>query len=177
MTVTHGRGLDRLLFWTIAVTSAGFVFILALSAFFDHSIIVLHFFQALQYLVIVALAARANRWGYFIGISVSAFWDYGGMFVNSFVESGWRALMTSIHSGVLAKPDQIIAVFAFGFHLLLVVAAAVAYFRLERRYASDWGRLAASFAGAIGYFIAIVALFQPRYLVMVPRLLHPHIPF
>ena len=174
MAVVHENGLDRLLFWTIAFASAGFVFILALAAFFDHSIIVLHFFQALQYLAIVALAARANRWGYFIAIAVGAFWDYLATLVNSFVESGWRALMASIHSGVLSKPDQIIAVFAFGFHLLLVIAAAVAYFRLERRYTSDWARLAASFAGAIGYFIAIVALFQPRYLVMVPRILHPH---
>jgi hypothetical protein len=177
MAVDHKDGLDRLLFWTIAVASAGFAFILAMSAFFDHSIIVLHFFQALQYLVIIALAARANRWGYFIAVAVGAFWDYLATFVNSFVESGWRALMTSIHSGALTKPDQIIAVFAFGFHLLLVVAAIIAYFRLERRNTSDWARLAASFAGAIGYFIAIVALFQPRYLVMVPRILHPHSPF
>jgi hypothetical protein len=174
MAVTHKDGLDRFLFWMIAAGSADFVFILALSAYFDHSIIVLHFFQALQYLAIVALAARGNRWGYFIAIAVSAFWNYGATFVNSFVESGWRALMTSVHSGVLTKPDQIIAVFALGFHLLIIIAAAAAYFRLERRYASDWGRLAASFAGAVGYFIGIVALFQPRYLVMVPRLLHPH---
>lgn len=176
MSARHEDTLDRSLFGAIALASAGFVLILALAAFFDHTIIVLHVFQALQYLLIVALAARGNRWGYFLAIAVGAFWNYLTLFVNSFVASGWRALMTSIHSGVLTKPDQIIAVFAFGFHLILIVAALAAYLRLPRRPAADWGRLAASFAGAICYFIAIVAAFQPRYLVMVPRLIHPHLP-
>jgi hypothetical protein len=176
MAVSHKDAVDRLLFWTIAVASTGVVLILGLAAFFDHSIIVLHAFQALQYLLIIALTARRNRWGYFIALAVGAFWDYLVLFVNSFAASGWRALMATIHSGVLTKPDQIIAVFAFAFHLILIAAALAAYLRLPRRPAGDWGRLAASLAGAVCYFTAIVAAFQPRYLVMVPRLIHPHLP-
>jgi hypothetical protein len=180
MTATHqGRELtadtvDRLLVWTIAAGCAGFIFILVISALWDHSIILLHAFQSLQYLVVVALAARRNRWGYFIGIAVAGLWDYGGLFVNSFVASGWRALSTTIETGVLTKPDQIIAVFGFTFHLMIIVACALAYLRLANRKPADGIRLLVSFAGAIGYFYAIIALFQPRYLSFFSRLLHPH---
>ena len=103
MVVSHKDAVDRLLFWTIAVASAGFVFILGMAAFFDHSIIVLHIFQALQYLVIVALAARGNRLGYFMAIAVGAFWDYLVLFVNGFVASGW-AIADGDHP--LRNPDQ-----------------------------------------------------------------------
>lgn len=180
MTATHEReipaltGVDRLLFSLIAVGCTGFIFILAFSAYWDHSIIALHAFQSLQYILVIVLAARFNRWGYFIGIAVAAFWNYGALFVNNFVESGWRALVVTLSTGTLTKPDQIISVFGFGFHLLIIIASAFAYFRLARRNASDWGRLLVSFVGAIAYFIAIVDLFQPRYLGMIGRLLHPH---
>jgi hypothetical protein len=166
--------IDRILFWAIALSCAGFVFILAIAAFWDHSIIVLHAFQAMQYLVIVILGARRNRWGYFAAIAVGSLWNYVALFVNSFVESGWRALTVTIETGTITRPDQIIAVVAFAFHLALIVAAVLGYLRLSNRTASDAARLAISFTGAVGYFAIIVALFQPRYLPLFGRLLHPH---
>jgi glucan phosphoethanolaminetransferase (alkaline phosphatase superfamily) len=148
--------------------------ILAVSAAWDHRIVWLHFFQALQYVAVIALAARGSRWGYFLGIAVAAFWNYSVLFVNSFFRSGMRAVLDSLHQGAIVRPDQMIAVAAFLFHLILIAACIAAYLRLPRRPAADAGRLIATFCVAILYFAAIVALFQPRYLTLFPRLLHPH---
>jgi hypothetical protein len=170
----RGR-VDRILFWVIALGSAGFVAILAFAAYWDHTIIVLHALQSLQYIFIVALAARRNRWGYFLGIAVGGLWDCVTLFVNNFARSGFHALVASLQAGVLIKPDQIIAAFGFVFHLVLILACFLAYRRLQRRDAADWIRLLVSVAVAVAYFAIIVALSQPRYLTIFPRLLHPHI--
>jgi hypothetical protein len=167
--------LDGVLFCVIAIASAGFVIILALAAYWDHSIVVLHVLQSLQYVAIVFLAARQNRWAYLYAIAVGTFWNYLALFVNSFVMSGWRALEKTIESGgSITKPDQIIAVFAFALHVILIVAAVAAYFRLSTRKTGDLGALLACFIGAVCYFATIVALSQPRYLSLFPNMLHPH---
>jgi hypothetical protein len=158
----------------IALACLGFVIVLGLAAYWDRSIVALHAFQSSQYVAIVILAAHRNRWAYFLGIAVASFWNYLTLFVNNFVLSGFRALETSIATGVLTRPDQIIAVFGFAFHLVLIVACVIAYLRLSGRSAADWGRLLVSLLGAVAYFAAIVALLQPRYLPMFPKLLHPH---
>jgi hypothetical protein len=167
-------GPDRLLLWLVALSCAGFVFILGLAAYWDHTIIWLHLFQSFQSVAIVALAARRNRWGYFFGIGTAAFWIYAATFISNFAESGFVNLARSIRSGGLVAADQVIAVPAFLFQLILLITCIIAYFRLARRPASDWLRLLVSVAGAIAYLLASFALFQPRYLAMVPRLLHPH---
>jgi hypothetical protein len=165
-----GRGL----FACICLSCLGFVAILALAAYWDRSIVWLHLFQALQYVAVIALAARESRWGYFLGISIATFWNYLILFVNGFFRSGMRALLASIDQGAIVRPDQMIAVFAFLLHLVLIGACVAAYWRLRRRTADDAGRLIAAFVGSVAYFIGIIALFQPLYLAMVPHLLHPH---
>jgi uncharacterized membrane protein len=170
----HDR-VDRFLFWVIALCCAGFVAILAFAAYWDHTIIILHALQSLQYVLIVALAARRNRWGYFLGIAVGGLWDYVTLFVNNFARSGFHAIVASLQAGVLIKPDQIIAAFGFVFHFILILACFLAYLRLQRRDATDWLRLLVSAAAGLAYFAIIVALSQPRYLTIFPRLLHPHI--
>ena len=164
----------RILLACIAGSSCGFVAILALSAAMDHRIVWLHLFQALQYVAVIALAARRSRWGYFLGISIAVFWNYLVLFVNHFFESGMRALVDSIAHGAIERPDQMIAVFAFLFHLVLIGASAAAYFRLHSRSTADLGRLVLVFIGALLYFAAIVAVLQPLYLPMFGSLLHPH---
>lgn len=172
--LTTPSGPGRALFLCICLSSLGFIAILAVSAIWDHSIVWLHFFQALQYVAVIALAARGSRWGYFLGISIAGWWNYVTLFVNSFFRSGMRAVLESVHRGAIVRPDQMIAVVAFLFHLILIVACIVAYSRLPRRPAGDAGRLIVALVGALLYFAAIVALFQPRYLTIFPRLLHPH---
>ena len=179
MTATHpGQAAtverSRFLFWAIALSSATFVFILALAAYWDHTIIWLHLFQSFQYATIVALAARRNLWGYLFGIAVAAFWIYIAAFVTNFVQSGLQNLEITVRTGVVTKPDQLIAVVAFASQLALLLACAAGYLRIALRPGSDWIRFLVSAGGAVSYLIVSFAVFQPRYLAMVPRLLHPH---
>jgi len=51
-----------------------------------------------------------------------------------------------------------------------------AYSRHPEKRLSDIGRLALAFALTTGFFAGDMALFQPRYLGIFPRLLHPHLP-
>jgi len=182
MAATHqedGRAAiatDAVLFWLIALSSIAFIAILALAAYWDHTIIWLHLFQSFQYVAIVALAARCNRWGYFFGISVAAIWIYIASFVGNFVEGGFENLGLSIQAGAFIKPDQLIAVPAFLCQLVLLLACIMGYLRLAARPAFDVPRMLISLVGGLIYLLFCFALFQPRYLAMVPRLFHPHLP-
>jgi hypothetical protein len=169
-----GAGPSLAAQWTIYVGCVGFIAILAISAVFDHSIIWLHVFQALMYVAVIGLIARDNRWGAFLGVSIASFWNYGALFVNSFFRSGLRAIHQSLAEGRLVHPDQIIAVGAVAFHILVIGGCVVAYLRMPRRPGADAIGLVVAAIGSTAYFAAIMALFQPRYLTMFPRLLHPH---
>lgn len=170
----RGQANPAQLNWLIWVGAAGFIAILAISAVFDPTIRWLHAFQALMYLGVIALTARGSRWGLYLGVSVALFWNYGAMFVNSFFRGGLRALSQSFAQGRVLHPDQIIAVFAVGFHFLMAAACLAAYLRLPRKSWTDLPAWLATLVGQTVYFAAIMALFQPRYLEQFPRMLHPH---
>jgi hypothetical protein len=55
--------MRRFLDGAIIAAAIGFIAILALSAVFDHTIIWLHVFQALMYVVVIALVLRRDRLG------------------------------------------------------------------------------------------------------------------
>ncbi len=154
--------------------AAGFIAILALSAMFDHTIIVLHAFQALMYLAVIALVSRRNRWGYFLGAAIAGFWNYVNLFVTNFFESGLRALQHLAATGQLTHPDLLVAVAAVAFHLLMIAACLVRIVQTSRKAGADLRAFLITLVASTAYFAAIVALFQPRYLQIFPRLLHPH---
>jgi len=153
-----------------------FIFALWYSAKLDPSIRWLHFFQAWMYLATVALSLRQNPWGYFIGVSIAGFWDYLNLFVTTFLRSGLRWLGTSIASGHLRHPDQVIGVPAWIGNLLIVIGCVWAYGRLSRKSPADLLRLAAAFIGTLAFLVADIALCQPRYLPLFTAMFHPHQP-
>ena len=155
--------------WLIVTGAAIFIIVLAVSAFWEADIRWLHFFQAWMYVATIALSLRQNRWGYFIGISAAGLWAYTGLFVTSFVMSGLRHLMT------LDRPDQIIAVPAWLSNVIVVIGCVWAYSKLQTKPVSDAGRFLVAFALTTGFFALDMALFQPRYLGIFRRLLHPHL--
>ena len=61
-------------------------------------------------------------------------------------------------------------------NVLVVVGCTWAYARRERKRWSDLPAFALTFALTTAFFAADMALFQPRYLALFPRLLHPHWP-
>src|SRR5262249_14391325 len=146
-----------------------FIAILALSAFFDHTIVWLHIFQAMQYVAAIVLVASRSRWGDALGFSVAAFWNYINLFVTNFFRNGLAALMVLSNVGRVTHTGQLIAVAAVGFHFMMVAGAALALCLKPRSTAPDLLRILLTLIAAIAYFADIVALFQPRYLQIFPR--------
>jgi hypothetical protein len=163
--------------WLIVVGSCLFIFVLWLSAYLEPDIRWLHFLQAWMYLAGFTLSLRHNRWGYFIGFSAAALWDYISLFVTTFLKSGWHWTVVSVNSGQLQRLDQIVSVPGWIGNFLVVIGSTWAYTQLSDKRWSDAGRLALSFVLTTGFFAAAMATCQPRYLPLFPRMLHPHAPW
>jgi hypothetical protein len=162
--------------WFILVGGCGFILVLAISAFFEPGIRWLHFFQAWMYISTMALAFRRNRWGLFIGISAAGLWDYANIFATTFFFNGLQQVAQWAHTGHLNRPDLLIAVPAWFSNLFVVVGCLWAYFRLPTKSLRDAGAFVMTFVLTTGFFALDMALFQPRYLALFPRMLHPHLP-
>jgi len=161
----------------ILAGSCVFIFVLWLSAYFEPDIRWLHFFQAWMYLAATWLSLRHNRWGYFIGLSAAGVWDYINLFVTTFLGSGLHWVSAWISTGQLQHVDQIVAVPAWIGNLLVVIGSIWAYARLPEKRWSDLGRFAFGFVLTTGFFAAVIAICQPRYLPLFRAMLHPHRPW
>ena len=162
--------------WLIAVGGCAFILVLGISAFWEPDIRWLHFFQAWMYIATIALSLRGNSWGYFIGISDAGLWDYTTIFANPFFFNGLHQLSQWMNTGQLGRPDLLIAVPAWFSNLLVVIGCVWAYSRLPTKSPLDAGRFIIAFALTTGFFALDIALFQPRYLSLFPRMLHPRLP-
>lgn len=160
----------------ILIGASFFIVLLAVSAYWEADIRWLHFFQAWMYVAAIALSFRHNRWGYFIGVSAAGLWDYTNVFATTFLFNGLEQLSRWIHTGHLARPDLLIAIPAWLSNFLVVAGCMWAYFRLRAKPISDLGKFVITFALTTGFFALDMALCQPRYLSIFPRLLHPHLP-
>jgi len=162
--------------WLLLAGACIFILLLGVSAYWEPDIRWLHFFQAWMYVATIVLALRGNRWGYFIGISAAGLWDYTNIFATTFFWNGLEHLSEWIHTGHLTRPDLLIAVPAWLSNLLVVIGCAWAYARLPVKSLRDAANLLISFVLTTGFFALDMAIFQPRYLGLFPRLLHPHLP-
>lgn len=162
--------------WLILTGGCVFILVLAVSAFFEADIRWLHFFQAWMYIATIVLAFRGDRLGYFIGLSAAGLWNYANLFVTTFFVNGLQELAQWARTGNLVRPDQLIAVPAWFANLLVILGCLWAYSRLASRPLRDVGLFVVTFALTTGYFALDMVLFQPRYLALFPRMLHPHLP-
>jgi len=162
--------------WLILVGGSIFVSVLALSAYWEKDIRWLHFFQSWMYIAALALVLVGSRWGCFIGVAAAAFWDYSTIFGTTFFFNGLEQLSLWVRTGHLARPDILIAVPAWIANLLVVVGCLCAYFQRPEKPWSDIARFLVTFGLTTAFFALDMALFQPLYLSIFPRLLHPHLP-
>jgi len=162
--------------WFILIGGMFFILALAVSAIWEADIRWLHFFQAWMYLATIALSWRRSRWGYFVGFSAAGLWDYTNIFATTFFWNGLQQVSRWIHTGQMHRPDLMIAVPAWLSNLLVVIGCVWGYYRLPRKSWEDAGKLLLTFALTTGFFALDMYLFQPRYLGIFPRLLHPHLP-
>lgn len=155
----------------IAVCGLGFVVVLAVSAYWDASIRVLHAFEAIPYLAAAFLCLRRVRFGYPIGAVSGGFWLWSASFLTTFVRNGFEQLSILIHTGHVGRPDILIAAPAAITTGGLLLFSLIGYLLLE---AKSW-RDAALFVAALilvpAFFIGIFAAFAPQYLGMFQRLL------
>jgi uncharacterized membrane protein len=150
--------------WAIVVSCLLFIFALAVSAYFESAIRVLHTFQAFIYLAVIAGALRHQKWAYGAGISIAAFWNYINLFVNSFIRNGVETLGAIMSGGHVANSGTMIAIPAALGHFGMIAFCLWAYLRLRSKRLTDISILLGSGAIAIGYFAAIIAIFGPQYL-------------
>jgi hypothetical protein len=97
-------------------------------------------------------------------------------FHTTFFFNGLQQLYQWIHTGHLERPDLIIAVPACCANLIVIIGCVWAYTRLPMKSPGDAGRLLVTFALTTAFLALDMALFQPRYLGIFPRMLHPHLP-
>lgn len=168
--------MSKLPEWLILVSACGFILVLGAAAYFEPDIRWLHFFQAWMYIATIVLAFRGNRWGYFIGISAAGLWNYTNLFATTFFFNGLQQLAQWAHTGHLGRADLLIAVPAWFSNLLVIAGCLWGYFRRPTKSLRDLGAFVVTFALTTGFFALDMALFQPRYLALFPRMLHPHLP-
>lgn len=151
--------------WAIVASCLLFIFALAVSAYFEPAIRLLHTFQAFIYLAVIAGALRHQKWAYGAGISIAAFWNYINLFVNTFIRDVrlnhiGRACRQSGHDHSDSGCPRTLRYDRF---------LPLGLFASGNKRLTDIGILLGSGAVAIGYFAAIIVIFGPQYLPLLRK--------
>jgi len=162
---------ERVVGWLVVASSTLFIGVLALSAYWDPTIRVLHAFEAIPYLLAAALSLRGRKIGYALGVASGAFWLWVAGWLVTFVRNGFEMLALSLRTGRLVRPDILIAVPAAVATAGLVVFSLVGYLRLRNKSWRDLGAFAAASVVVPAFFIGIFAAFAPRFLAPPKHLL------
>jgi hypothetical protein len=154
-----------------AACAVAFVAVLALSAYWDRTIRVLHALEALPYLASAVLCLRQRRFGYFLGAASGGFWLWMAGTLTTFVRNGFERVGMLIRTGHVDRPDVLIAAPAACAAGGLVIFCLWGYIRRRRLSWNDAVLLIATLGMVAGFFIGIFAAFAPQYLGMFKRLL------
>ena len=157
--------------WQItAACSVVFIAVLAVAAYWDPTIRVLHVFESLPYFAAAVLCLRHNKFGYALGVVSGAFWLWMAGFLTNFVSNGFERLLMLIRTGTVDRFDILIAVPAAIAAGGLILFSFVGYSRLTKSR-SDILLFLAALVIVPTFFILIFAAFAPQYLGMFDRLL------
>lgn len=155
--------------WAIAIWAGIFVLVLAIAAYWDKSIRVLHLFEAVPYLAAAALAGRRNKFGYALGAAGGAVWLAVAGRGSTFIENGFQVFARTIQQGHVVRPDILIAVPAALSTAGLLCASAIGYFKLRDRKWIDSALFVAAVVAVAGYYYVIFAALTPQFLVPFRR--------
>jgi hypothetical protein len=147
-----------------ALCAAVFVVILAVSAYWDPSIRLLHLFEAVPYLAAGWLCLRRVKIGYLLAIASGLFWLWVAGTRTTFVREGFRFAMRLLQTGQFERPGILIAAPAALATGGMVLFGLWGYLRARNKGWSDVGVLAVLFVCMTGYFMAICAVFAPQFL-------------
>jgi hypothetical protein len=136
--------------YTIAVCASAFVVVLAVAAYWDASIRVVHTFEAMPYIAVAILCVRRRKVGYALGVTAGLLWLGLAGRGSGLIESGFQVLAVSLRTHYVVRPDILIAVPGAIAAAGLTVSSAIGYGRLTNRRWSD----AALFAAAAAFITA-----------------------
>ena len=156
-----------------ALCALVFIGVLAVAAYWDRSIRVLHAFEALPYLLAAVLCLRQTKLGYALGIVSGAFWLWMAGFLVTFVRNGFERLEILIRTGSVDRPDVLIAVPAAVATTGLVLFSGLGYARLRKKSWRDVTPFAVAIVSVPVFFLGIFAAFAPQYLAMFKRIVNP----
>lgn len=151
-----------------AFCAVAFIVILAIAAYWDPSIRVLHVFESFPYLLAAILCLRHARSGYAFGAVSGAFWLWTAGFRSTFIRNGFEQLATLLRTGAIDRADILIAVPAALTTAGLVIFSAIGYARVPNKSRRDLRHLIVAVVTVPVFFILIFAAFAPRYLAMFP---------
>jgi len=153
-----------------ALCALGFVVVLAVSAYWEPRIRVLHMFEALPYVVAAFLCYSGQKVGYALGVASGAFWLWIGAFLSSFVRNGFERLEMLIRTGSVDRPDILIAAPAAMATGGLMLFSLIAYALHPRKSSRDVLLFIGALVLVAAFFVAIFAMLSPQYLRMFGRL-------
>lgn len=153
-----------------AICAAGFIVVLAVAAYWDPSIRVLHVFEALPYLLAATLCLRRNPFGYALGFAGGVFWLLMGGLASTFIRNGFERLEMLLRTGAVDRPDVLIAVPAAVATAGLALCSIAGYARLPNKSWRDVMALGVAMVGVPAFYAGIFAVFKPQYLGLFSRL-------
>jgi hypothetical protein len=156
----------------VAACCIGFIAILAISAYWDPTIRVLHVVEAVPYVLAAVLSLRRSKVGYALGFASGGFWLWYAGTLVTFVRNGFQQVGIFFRTGQVDRPDVLIAAPAAIATGGMAVLSVVAYSRLRRKSWSDLAIFAGAVIAVVAFFIAIFAAFAPQYLTPLQRLLN-----
>jgi len=138
-----------------------FILALALSAAFVPQLRLLHFFQALIYVVLIILTRRNSAWGFGVGVFIAAAWNSLNLFVTHLFQAGAGQFWSLLHTGHVSRPDTLMVVVGGVGHFVLIIGC-MAGFLQQRPSAKHWGQFVGGGLLALAYLGMIVATTAPR---------------
>jgi hypothetical protein len=146
-----------------------FIIVLAVSAYWDRTIVLLHVLEAIPYLAAAVFCLRQHPFGYALGVASGAFWLHVAGTQTTFVRNGFERVAMLLTTGQVDRWDVFIAAPATLSAGGLVVFSLWAYLHGPKRLTRDVVVFAAVALLVIGFFSAAFAVAGPRYLPLVRR--------
>jgi hypothetical protein len=156
------RSLNKYLILSVAL----FVAVLAISAYLEKSIRILHLFEAIPYLLVPWIFKRNPKVGSALAFASGAFWIWTAGFLTTFVRNGFERVGMLIETGTVDRPDILLAVPAFIGTMSMVIIGLTGYSRVHKKSLSDLRLFPGMFLLIFIYFILIFYAFAPQYLGM-----------
>jgi hypothetical protein len=134
-----------------------FLTALAISAFLEPQLRVLHAFQSLIYVAVVVLVRRNSPWGFGIGAIMAAAWNCLNLFVTHLMQTGMALLLSLIRTGHMGQPVTLMVAIGGIGHFLLLIACVIDFLAL-RPGIRQWAQFFAGGLLAIAYLALVVIL-------------------